>query len=774
MPNPTTQNSDCANIHDPGQTTTFEQIFDANQLDAFRAAIEASEDRSQMHAIQAPTGFGKTVLGAGLAEAFVKDGYTVLWIAKKWRLLEQAAAEIERFSPSLKTSFRRFGGARSGLGELATDKHGQIYFTTLSQWHASFSGASLPEKLKRRKKLLVIWDECHWAINATIGNALLDFYVREPRRYHRGNAAMIGLSATPKSHVGGRVGLAWAIPYVATLGTRTAYPIHKDVETGVVWDPIVANHQIDQSSLDELAKNSDRNDKVIAELTDGFSKGIYTRILVFACNIKHANRLHQMISEQGIASACLHSGLSRARRDEAVQKFRDGQVTVLVNVNEFVEGDNVPEIDAIFIARPATSETLLRQMIGRGSRLTPTKHQFTVVEFTDVVRNNSHEFYHADSLIEDGRSTSKSAREYRYRGPTRHAAPSHSTIEEIAFPEIGRIPIVHDQTFGVEIELTSRSGFPDDISLDWDDTALQIIGHLQESASAMVDSDPTEYHESDDTTCWRVEYDSSAGWEVVSPILSNAEGLHELRRVCAALTELVETDPDLHINHRTGLHVTLGTRLDNDDGLRGFIGRLLTLEPGLMTLVSPSRLFAFRDGRYDLRERNTYCFPLRETLGPTPTPEMNPIDLFAADRYRTINLTRAYENVQTMEVRLHNGTTEFRKIAPWISLWMQICHQSRHDTDFDGTFGPVFPGGNCEIAPDVVQSEDIFALLASARVVLGPDMINLLTQRRRELRPNWERAIPNRVKSWESAGWYDAPSVDGSSSHEPAIPTCLA
>ena len=47
-------------------------------------------------------------------------------------------------------------------------------------------------------------------------------------------------------------------------------------------------------------------------------------------------------------------------------------------------------------------------------------------------------------------------------------------------------------------------------------------------------------------------HDSSCGWEVVSPILADHEGVDELRKVCDALTGFVAGHADLCVSHRRG------------------------------------------------------------------------------------------------------------------------------------------------------------------------------------------------------------------------------
>lgn len=744
----------------------YEQLLDDSQMDAFRTIREVSSSRDAMHAIQAPTGFGKTVVGAAVADSFIKEGYTVLWITKKWRLLEQAASEIKRFFPGRVNGLRRLGGQHSELRHLPADGQGRIYFSTLQQWKLYADRGDLPACLRRRHRLLIIWDECHWAVNAAMGNALLDHYVKTDRRYHRWNALLIGLSATPKSHRSDRIRLAWGLPTTATLGTRTAFPIHRNIETGTVWSPVLFNQQVSTESLGELANDATRNEKIVAELVDGYQDGRYTRVVIFACNIPHAALLHRLVSKHGIASVILHSQRPLDARRESVRRFRDGSAVVLVNVNEFVEGDNVPEIDAVFIARPTTSEVLMKQMIGRGSRLTSSKQRFWVVEFTDDVRENASEFYSAVHLIDEvGSRRSQIDRTATRSRAVRHSAPYHPTLETLSLPEIGQIAFVPHQTFGIEIELTSPNGIPGEFSEEWERKADDIIDQLQQSTTVRVDPYSNvcpEYDfddESDfgywDEDCWRVTYDSSAGWEIVSPVLSDASGVEQVRQVCVALSELIESDPDLQIDYRTGLHVTLGTRLQTDEQIIGFAKRVMFLEPGLMTLVAPSRLYEMDEGIYILRHRNFYCAPLCETIEFERHAAGPEICFRSGDRYCSVNMTKAYENVQTIEVRLHNGTTEFRKIALWISLWMLICHRSRYFVEEREPPRHVFPGGNCEIDVEAVLAEDIFALLKESGIVIGRSMNDLIWKRRAELRGRWEYVLPKRVASWRRSGWYE-------------------
>ena len=53
---------------------------------------------------------------------------------------------------------------------------------------------------------------------------------------------------------------------------------------------------------------------------------------------------------------------------ENIQRFRNGELEVLINVEMLTEGTDLPNVQAVFLTRPTTSTILMTQMIGRGLR----------------------------------------------------------------------------------------------------------------------------------------------------------------------------------------------------------------------------------------------------------------------------------------------------------------------------------------------------------------------------------------------------------------------
>jgi superfamily II DNA or RNA helicase len=710
------------------------------QEEAVRQGIRSRDDVSRLHVVDLPTASGKTRVGIALADDLVRHGYGILWVGKSWRHLEQAAEQMATVCPWLKPRLRRVGGADSCLGDLPEGDDGLIYFTTVQTHHKR--RGSLPARVRPPARLAVIWDECHWAVNSPLGRGFLNF--------HLNRAVCYGLTATPVE--GDNAHVIHRTAPDQLWGTVLAQPRHHEVPTDVTWNPDVSGDDFTPSSLRELGGNPRRNRQIVAEFLDGRGAGRYRRTLMFACDIAHAESLTKLLSEHGVPAAYVHSRMRRPEQDRAIERFRQGQVAVLVNVAMLTEGVDIPEIDSLFLCRPTRSLTLLKQMIGRGARKAPGKVSFWVVDFLDNLAGRAADVLSVAAVLTQPNGWRPSRRRSGGRAPAHREPLDLPHFEDVSFPGVGVLPVALGQTFGVEMELTGPHGVPRRDHA-WTRLAHVLIGRLRGTAIIPVHPDPLNYHQASDPTTWRVMHDGSAGWEVVSPILVDAQGFEELRRVCDGLTALVAQRPrDFHLNHRTGMHITLGTRLNTDERLRGFIKRVQRLEPGLFTLTSPSRLFPFdaASKRYSPSEGNNYCYPLR-MVGNVDGLRLGEFLNRHAARYHTVNLTRSFSDIQTLEVRMHGGTTEFRKIGLWLSLWMQLFNRSRYAWAGDGVTGPVFPGGNELVSGSEAEREDVIRLLAEEGIALTPGFAKLLRRRRRELCPSWRKVLRRRVLAWNVA-----------------------
>ena len=127
-------------------------------------------------------------------------------------------------------------------------------------------------------------------------------------------------------------------------------------------------------------------------------------------SIEAAKHAAAEFNKNGIAAAEVDGTTPRSERDELVKKFRDGAIKVMVNVNLFTEGVDLPDVDAVILARPTSSLSLYLQFAMRC--LNPRAGKVAVI--IDHA-NNVEKFGYPDSernwlqLVKTGAKTRKNA-----------------------------------------------------------------------------------------------------------------------------------------------------------------------------------------------------------------------------------------------------------------------------------------------------------------------------------------------------------------------------
>ena len=97
------------------------------------------------------------------------------------------------------------------------------------------------------------------------------------------------------------------------------------------------------------------------------------RILAFLPGVPSCMELAKILKEKGETVEIVHSKLKAEDRDEAIERFREGESRWCCNVGILTTGSNIPEIDCIALIRATNSTALLVQMVGRGLRPMPGK-----------------------------------------------------------------------------------------------------------------------------------------------------------------------------------------------------------------------------------------------------------------------------------------------------------------------------------------------------------------------------------------------------------------
>ena len=322
-----------------------------------------------------PTGCGKTIVFAKVAEECVRRGSQVLILAHRGELLDQAADKIKTVT---------------GLN-CATEKAEE---TCLGSWFNITVGSV--QTMMREKRLgqfpadyfkTIIIDEAHHCVS--------DSYQRVLQ--HFPDAKVLGVTATPDRGDMRNLG-----EFFESLAYE--YTLPKAIKSGYL-SPIKALTlplKIDMSGVGVQAgdfKVGDIGtalDPYLHSIADEMAKYCKDRkTVVFLPLVKTSQKFRDILCSKGFQAAEVN-GESQDRA-EILADFDAGKYNVLCNSMLLTEGWDCPSVDCIVVLRPTKVRSLYSQMVGRGTRLCPGKDHLLLLDFLWMTER--HELCHPADLI---------------------------------------------------------------------------------------------------------------------------------------------------------------------------------------------------------------------------------------------------------------------------------------------------------------------------------------------------------------------------------------
>ena len=400
--------------------------YQVEMLERLRQAWSGiANPRQQSVMVQMPTGTGKTYLMAEVIRTITNkyetiNGGGVLVVAHRIELIEQISQTLDRFGIkhgilnksfdnalelcSLATNGTQEFNELHGLNELPQVMVASIQTLTRRIWTTDYTD-STDYDLDTNFSLIII-DEAHHAVAETY-RMLWDWWPK---------AKFLGLTATPCRLNGA--------PFTDLFDTLLqSWSIREFIQKGWLSDLDYVSVRSDSiavrkvASLNKRGADGDYQTKQAAlvldteesiehlywsykEFADG-KKGI-----VYAINRDHARHIAEYYSERGLRCAVIDSKTPAKERQQIVEKYRNngfnelhefngrerGVVTssaektdektidVLVNVDIFSEGFDVPEVEFIQLARPTLSLSKYLQQVGRGMRVAKGKSEVVILD----------------------------------------------------------------------------------------------------------------------------------------------------------------------------------------------------------------------------------------------------------------------------------------------------------------------------------------------------------------------------------------------------------
>lgn len=334
-----------------------------------------------------PTGGGKTVTFSSL---LIDSGISTAVIVHRKELVQQISLTLaeEGVVHNLIASRKDIAGIIKAQRRM----FGKQYYNS----HSSVSVISVDTLISRQDIYKI------WALNIQQWITDEAAHVLKDNKWGKAiamftNARGLGVTATPQrldrkglgSHVDGVFDIMiegpttrWMIDNTFLSKYKIAIPISD-----------FNQHLVSSSDTSDYSKKAmiDASNKshIVGDVVENylkFAKG--KQAIVFSTDVSTAKKTEQKFKEAGITAKSLDATTPDADRLNSLIDFKEKKIQVLLNVDLFDEGLDVPGIECVIMARPTKSLGKYLQMIGRGLRPAKDKPYMILIDHVGNVQEH--------------------------------------------------------------------------------------------------------------------------------------------------------------------------------------------------------------------------------------------------------------------------------------------------------------------------------------------------------------------------------------------------
>lgn len=348
-----------------------------------QGVLDAWADGSHVTLAVCPTGGGKSLIMSDLIMDGDRAGMVQCVAAHRQELVSQMSLHVARRGIK-----HRIIASKNTIAQITREHRVEFNGRSFVSPDARCAVASV-QTLSARQESIGAWaaqvnrfygDEGHHYLNRNTFGAAHSMFA---------GAQTLLVTATPSradgmglgSHADGIVDQMVAGPSMRWLidnGALADYEIACPESDLVVGDEDFATSGDLSPKKGRLAS---KQSHIVGDVTQEYTKRAFgKRALCFATDVETAGEMAQDFNAHGIPAAAVSAKTPENIRFDMIRRFRDGQIWVLVNVDLFGEGFDLPACEVVIMARPTQSLAVYMQQFGRALRPAPGKTHGLIID----------------------------------------------------------------------------------------------------------------------------------------------------------------------------------------------------------------------------------------------------------------------------------------------------------------------------------------------------------------------------------------------------------
>lgn len=306
--------------------------------------------------VSMPTGSGKTRTANEFLIDLLRTNQVknILWLAHRRELLHQTAKSFE------KLHFEKGDDCININFNFDTHQNWFIDSDNRQIVYSSYDKVTNKQQLENFKIDLIVIDEAHFTMADTYAPLVRNIM-------NSNNSRILGLTATPmRANDEMFLNLLNYYQYTISLGDV----LGTDDTLGVLQkNEYLAKIDYEYLNIptEEFHQNSEVLNSAIINKCLNY-KMENKNLLIFALSRPHAIALNSMLNLEGIESACIIGETPFSDREYMMEKFKQKEITAIVNFDILTTGVDIPGMNGIIVLRKFNERHTAIQVIGRALR----------------------------------------------------------------------------------------------------------------------------------------------------------------------------------------------------------------------------------------------------------------------------------------------------------------------------------------------------------------------------------------------------------------------